>query len=298
MVKKSSLEAPQYGFTPTDGLLGTAKRSSDMDAVCPATLPECEKYWRHDDCSFGDPGDPSNPKNSEGRTIAWYASLDIDNTWGGNNYETPETIGLGPITDSIDNKTGEATPDGIPDIPVIDDEYLIVVGYVNCISNYSDGAGDRCDPPELYSGEDSAYEVDARVEILVDGDEAPRNASSDGKRPADNYASTTKDFKIKVNEWKAIAVVKWDNNLPSPESNTSYPGNAIITDTKMEDQGIDTDPVSHPVCTYDMAEAVLIPIWNEDAYVKSIICPNAEGSIKGTCNKEIDCDLHVSLRAG
>ncbi len=236
LIKKESLEAPQYGFTPTEGLLGTSYRWDENESACPSTLPECEKYWRHDDCSFGDPGLEGV---EEGRTIAWHASLDIDNTWGGNNYETPETIGLGPIADY--------DGDGQPDVDIIDDQYLVVVGYVNCVSNYSEGR-DRCDPQ--YTGEDSAYEVDARVEILIDGDEAPRKAGKD--RPADNYASTTKDFKIKVNEWKAIAVVKWDS------------GNAIVTDTAMPDEGITTDPVNHPVCTYDNSDAVLIPIWDAD----------------------------------
>jgi hypothetical protein len=275
MIKKSSLEAPQYGFTPTEGLLGTSYRTNDMDAGCPVTMPECEKYWRHDDCSFGDQGLEGI---DDGRTIQWHASLDIDNTWGGNNYETPETIGLGPILDE--------DGDGVPDTPVIDDQYLLVVGYVNCVSNYSDGAGDRCEPG--YTGEDSAYTVDARVEILLDGDEAPRDASSDGKRPADSYAKTTKDFQINVNEWKVIAVVKWDNSLPSPESNSSYPGNAIVTDTKADygDYGIEIDPVNHPVCTYDMADAVLIPIWDPETYKSHITYVDPETNFQiGSCKE-------------
>ena len=271
MIKKSSLEAGSYNFTPTEGLLGTKARNVDcaLGTIDPSTnKDECEAYWRHDDCSFGDNGLDGV---DEGLTIQWHASLDIDNTWGGNNYETPETIGLGPITD--------ANGDGVPDVPVIDDEYLLVIGYVSCVSNYSDGAGDRCD--SAYTGEDKAYTVDARVEILVDGDEAPRKASSDGKRPADNYSAT--DFKINVNEWKVIAVVKWDNSLPSPESNKSYPGNAIVTDVKMEDQGIEIDPVNHPVCSYDNSDAVLIPIWNAETYKAYIETPNEEGSKLGTC---------------
>ena len=263
MIKKNSLEAPMYGFTTTEGLLGTSYRNEFNE--CPATLPECEKYWRHDDCSFEDSGLYGV---DEGRTIAWHASLDIDNTWGGNNYETPETIGLGPITD--------ADGDGVPDVPIIDDQYLIVVDYVGCISNYTDGAGDRCDPN--YNGEDSAYEVDARVEILIDGEEAPRQGTPD------SYAQTTKDFKIKINEWKAVAVVKWDNTLASPESNASYPGNAIVTNTKMENEGIEIDPVNHPVCTYDLSDAVLIPIWDADTYRNYITNVNENGVQIGTCN--------------
>ena len=209
LIKKKSLEAPQYGFTPIEGLLGTSYRTTDMDASCPVTMPECEKYWRHDDCSFGDPGLYGI---EEGRTIQWHASLDIDNTWGGGNYDTPETIGLGSIQN--DN--------------IIDDQYLIVVGYVNCRSNYSEGS-DRCDPQ--YTGEDSAYEV-----------------------------------------WKVIAVVKWDS------------GNAIVTDTAMPDEGITTDPVNHPVCTYDMSDAVLIPIWDAETYKTYITTVWDDIYVIGTCD--------------
>ena len=248
LIKKTSIEAPQYGFTPTEGLLGTSQRPEYMDDTCPVTLEECEKYWRHDDCWFGDWG--TDYYVEEGRTIQWHASLDIDNTWGGNNYETPETIGLGSTVRN-DN--------------IIDDQYLIVVSYVNCISNYSEG-GDHCDPK--YTGEDSAYEVDARVDILIDGEDAPRKGSSD------SYSATSKDFKIKVNEWKAIAVVKWDS------------GNAIVTDKAMPDEGITTDPVNHPVCTYDNSDAVLIPIWDAETYKSYIETPYDEYEYSpaiGTC---------------
>lgn len=245
LIKKESLEAPQYGFTPTEGLLGTLYRWDENESACPSTLPECEKYWRHDDCSFADPG-LTGVEN--GRTIQWHASLDIDNTWGGGSYEKPENIGLGPVPDANS---------------IIDDQYLVVVGYVNCVSNYSEG-GDRCDPQ--YTGEDSAYEVDARVEIFVDGDEAPRKGSSD------SYSATTRDFKIKVNEWKVIAVVKWDS------------GNAIVTDTAMPDEGITTDPVNHPVCTYDNSDAVLIPIWDADTYRSHITTPDYDGMVIGSCD--------------
>ena len=250
LIKRHSLEAAQYGFTQTEGLLGTSQRSEDIN--CPVTLPECEKYWRHDDCSFGDQGLKGVDEN---RTIAWYASLDIDNTWGGNNYETPETIGLGPIADN--------DGDGQPDVNIIDDQYLLVVSYVNCNSNYSDRY-DRCDP--YYNGSDSAYEVDARVEILLDGDEAPRSGT------LDKYSASTKDFKIKVNEWKAIAVIKWNS------------GEAIVTDTAMPDEDIEIDPKNHPVCTYDMADALLIPIWDADTYKNHITYVDPDTSIQiGTC---------------
>ena len=290
MIKKTSIEAADR-FDVKEGLLGTVKRTADMDG-CLVTEPNCEKYWRHDDCSFGDPGEEHPLPEDIGRTIQWYATLDIDNTWGGNNYETPETIGLGPIEDELDNATGQKTEDsdkdgradgdGIPDVQVEDDQYLIVVGYVNCQSNYSEG-GDRCDP--AYTGEDKAYEVDAQVEIRIDGDEAGKRKNA-ADRPDDSYAESTKNFKIKVNEWKVLAVVKWDNSLASPESNKSYPGNAIVTDKAMTTEGITIDPVSHPLCTYDNSDAVLIPIWDADTY-KSYIETPYDSTGDGTADKSI-----------
>ena len=270
MIKKNSLEASQYGFTPTEGVLGTSQRTADQEGACPYTLPECEKYWRHDDCSFSDQG---LSEVEAGRTIQWHASLDIDNTWGGNNYETPETIGLGPIEDKDE--------DGVPDVPVIDDEYLLVVGYVGCTSKY-DGPN-RCD--ETYAGEDAVHEVDARVEIFIDGIEVPRDVTAD--RPADEYANATRNFKIKVNEWKAIAVVKWDNSLMPPENNPTYPGNAIVSDNtagSMGSYGITLDSQKHPVCTYDMSDAVLLPIWNASEYVKRVTEVDENGGRIGTCD--------------
>ena len=295
MIKKESLEAPAFGFAQTNGVLGTQSRTEDLD-TCLVTDVNCNQYWRHDDCCFSDKGLASNKMSLEdlirdNRTIAWHASLDIDNTWSGNNYGTPETIGLGPIDDILDNNTKEKTQDsdndgipdgdGIPDISVIDDQYLLVVSYTQCLSRFADGQ-DRCDPS--YTGSDAAYEVDVRVEILVDGEEAPRPAGSD--RPADTY---TKDFKMKVHEWQAIAVVKWDNKLESPKSNPTYPGNAIVTNTKENYEGIEIDPVNYPVCNYEMSEAILAPIWDEDDYLKFITCPDATGAIRGKCNKEFEC---------
>lgn len=234
-----------------------------------------EEYNRHDDCSFGDNGLTSDSVDASG-TIQWHASLDIDNVWGGGNFENPETIGLGPI----DDKDG----DGKPDVDVIDDQYLVVVGYVNCLSKFNDGF-DRCDPN--YTGEDGAHEIEAKVDILLDGDYAPRKAGSD--RPADSYGTeengkmNTK-FKIKLYEWKVLAVVKWDNSLKGPDSNPAWKGNAIVSDTKMESEGITIDPVNHPVCAYDNSDAVLVPIWDADAYVNFVTNPNELDVIIGECH--------------
>ena len=276
MIKKNSLEAPQYNYTPTEGVLGTAYRSESQDSACPFNVEGCEKYWRHDDCSFSDQGLTGIESQ---RTIQWHASLDIDNTWGGNNYETPETIGLGPIVD-------KDPEDGIPDISIIDDEYLLVVGYVGCTSKYNDNV-DRCS--SSYTGEDGAYEVEARVDVLIDGVDIPRAATVD--RPADSYRNATRDFKIKVNEWKAIAVVKWNNSW-KPEISQKYTGDAFVYDEEYKqtsdsctgDCTITLDSRNHPVCTYDMSDAVLLPIWDPVAYKKRVEEPDPDTNIQiGTC---------------
>ncbi len=264
-IKKTSIEAQRYGFKYKEGLMGTAMKKDDFSCFIDND-PMCERYYRHDDCSFMDNGHDSY--NTE--TIAWHASLDIDNSWGGGNYNFPETIGLGPIDDN--------TNDGIPDIDVLDDQYLVVVNYSNCSSNYSDGY-DRCAPD--YTKEDSAYEVDARVDIIVDGESAPRDGTPD------NYDETTKNFKIKPYEWKVIAVVKWDNALQGPESMQKYRGNAIVTDKAMLRFGIETDPVNYPVCTFDTADANIIPIWNVYSYYEHITSVNYDtGSTIGICDKK------------
>ena len=279
LVKKTSLEAAKNdNMIKKEGFLGTKADTLGSND---------EEYRRHDDCSFGDPGLEGV---DEGKTIQWHASLDIDNTWGGANYDNPETIGLGPIADTKDNATGQDTADlnkdgipdgdGIPDVSIDDDQYLVVVGYVNCTSNYEgEDANEHC--KASYTGEDSVYEVDAKVEILIDGEEAPRKAGVD--RPEDSYEKTTKDFKIKVNEWKVIAAVKWNDSWKGPESNPKYPGNAYVTDKKDSGEGIEIDPVNHPVCTYDNSDAVLIPIWNAEEYRTHITTSNEEGKAIGTC---------------
>ncbi|MBP7433832.1 hypothetical protein KA996_09845, partial [bacterium] len=252
MIKKTSLEAPIYGYTPLEGVLGT--NEMPLGSFDP-TNPEHYRYFRHDDCSFSDKGTEGSEIQE---TIAWHASLDIDNTWGGNNFETPETIGLGPIED----KNG----DGVPDDAVMDDQYLIVVGYVNCTSQYADKV-DRCKAD--YQGEDGVNEVDARVDILIDGVDAPREErvkNGTAIRPADKYAETTKNFKIKLSQWKVIGVVKWDGSLPGPETNPKYPGDAIVSDEAMTDEGIDVNPTGYKTCKFDYTDAVLVPVWTDTQY--------------------------------
>lgn len=269
LVKKSSIEAKIFQFDILDGLLGTKQRRVDNE--CPVALPECEAYWRHDDCSFGDNGILDEYTEE---TIAWNAKFFMDNYWGGGgSYEDPETIVMGPTADEKNNTTGENEPDGYPDAGIPDDQYLVVVTYGNCEQNFSDGH-DRCD--SNYNGEDGAGEVDARLTILVDGAEIPREGY-------DHYYTTSKDFKIKLNEWKVVAVIKWDSSMHGPDSKLK--GNAIVSDTYLPEHGIDIDPVRYPVCVFDNTEATLVPVWDRLAYIDHITTPDpATDSVIGSCN--------------
>lgn len=243
LVKKSSLEAPVYGFSRLDGLLGTSRGSADNS--CDSLDPECERFWRHDDCSTYDDG------KFPGETVAWGASFVYDNTWGGGgNYRFPETIVMGASDGSVD---------------IADDQYLVVVNYSGCLSKYQDSI-DRCDGN--YPGDDGAYEVDARLEIVVDGEEVPRKATD--SRPADHYYGSSKDFKIRQNEWKVVAVINWNNSLDGSESNPEVRGNAVVSDIVMPEQGIKIDPVHYPVCVYFRSADLLVPVWDKDAYVQFV----------------------------
>lgn len=252
LIKRTSLEADsltEYGYERTDGVLGTNARPTDIDDNF-KNDPEYWRYFLHDDCSFSDKGAES-PDIRE--TIKWQASLDLDNTWGGNNFETPETINLGPVDDK--------DRDGIPDKTINDDQYLVVVGYVNCTSKYEDKRN-ACDPD--YKGDGAVNEVDARVEIMVDGVEVPRNAR--GFIPADNFSESTKNFKIKYQEWKVVAVIKWDSSLAGPENNPKYQGSAIVSDVAMAEAEIETDARSYKTCRFNYIDAVMVPVWNKIDY--------------------------------
>jgi len=251
LIKKNSLEADrlaEYGYERTDGVLGTNARPTDIDDNF-KNDPEYWRYFLHDDCSFSDKGAESPDKDAESpdirETIKWHASLDLDNTWGGNNFETPETINLGPIDDK--------DRDGVPYKTIYDDQYLVVAGYVNCTSKYEDKRN-TCDPD--YKGDGAVNEVDARVEIMVDGVEVPRNAR--GLIPADNFSESTKNFKIKHQEWKVVAVIKWDNSIAG--------GDAIVSDVSMPEFDIETDAESYKICRFDYTDGVMVPIWNKIDY--------------------------------
>ena len=290
LIKRSSLEAEALNYTPTEGVMCTNMQWEGMNYSPTEDLdydgrPDYEKYFRHDDCSFTDQGYETVNGQNISESIAWNASFDLDNTWGGGNYENPETTGLGPIED----KDG----DGKPDKKIIDDQYLVVVGYSYCTSKgFADSTWNECCDPEDpdCKGDGSAYEVDARVDIIIDGIEAARPERTQGGeviRPADNYSDTTKYFKIRPDEWKVIAVIKWDGSLPGPEHNPSYEGDAIVTDIAMTDEEIEINPSEYQTCKFDITLCELVPVWDKEAYYEWVdqpMNPHDENSPKiGEC---------------
>ena len=270
LIKRSSLEAGTWNYTPTDGVMCTNQQYEGMDYSPTDDLdsdgkPDYEEFYRHDDCYFADQGLEIINNQTITETIAWNATFDLDNTWGGNNYENPETIGLGPIED----KDG----DGKPDKQIMNDQYLVVVGYSYCTpKDFADSTWDTCCDPsdtENCNGDGSAYEVHARVDILIDGFEAARDERTQNGnviRPADNFSETSKLFTIKPDEWKVIAAIKWDNSLPGPESNPSYEGDAIVSDVAMTDEDIEIDASNYQTCKFDVTLCELVPIWDEQSY--------------------------------
>jgi len=254
LIKKVSLEAAERNFTRKQGLMCTyALPPGNIDCFDPYN----EKYCRHDDCSFADQG---AEKAEIQETIAWNASFYRDNHWGGDSFESPETIGLGSI--------------GVKEArPIIDDEYLVVVNYSFCETSSDDNKNNCCpkgevdDKGKTCTGE--AYEVNARVDIIVDGHDAPR--------AGDNYPDSTKNFVIKPNEWKVIATIKWDNSLPPPVTNPDYEGSAIVTDVAMLEHEIETDAKSYKTCKFSVAFCELVPIWDKEAYYEFVESPQVEG---------------------
>ena len=112
LIKRSSLEVGNYNYKPETGVMCTVQQYEGMeysptDDFDSDGHPDYEKYFRHDDCSFFDQGLESVNGQTITETIAWGATYDIDNRWGGGNYKNPETIGLG----SIEDKDGDGKPD-------------------------------------------------------------------------------------------------------------------------------------------------------------------------------------------
>ncbi len=276
MIKRSSLEAATFGYTPTDGVMCTSMQFEGMNYSPTEDIdgdekPDYESFFRHDDCYFADQGFDNIYGQPVTETVAWNATFDLNNTWGGGNYKNPETIGLGTITDE--------NGDGKPDKDIIDDQYLVVVNYAFCTpKGFEDTSWNTCCNPADSScnGDGSAYEIDARVDILIDGVPAPRAERVDGEdvlRPADNYSETSRSFKIRPDEWKVVAVIKWDSSLPSPVDNPKFTGDAVVSDVAMPDAGIETDASSYKTCRFDVTLCEVTPIWDVQEYYSWVDSP-------------------------
>ena len=270
LIKKVSVEAAgERNWPIKDGLMCGLEQSQGMGDTINCYDSQNEIYCRHDDCYFADQGGESTEE-----TIAWNATYDYDNKHGGGNFESPETIGLGPI-----EKDGA--------LHIDNDEYLVVVGYSYCTTRmYDDSSYDTCcNPAEPgCTGKGEGYGVTARVDIMVDGVDAPRKAreiSGSEVRPADNYSMTSKEFVINPGEWKVVSVVKWDNSLPPPDTNPNYEGDGIVTDIAMTDHEIETDASSYKRCNWDVSHCRLVPIWNEEDYYNFVNSPQTEGDETG-----------------
>ena len=274
LIKKHSLEAPKYGYEPEEGMMFTnyyepgshdPYEDSDNDGK-----PDFEEFFRHDDCSFGDPGQSTVNSQLIISSIGWNAAFELDNQWGGDNYNDPEAITVG----HRNNKE--------PDRKVFDDQYLIAVHYSYCTPNFDD-LRDTCSSE--YDGEDQAYEVDARIEIFIDGEIVPRPEKN--WRPADNFSKESQDFKIHPGEIKVIGVIKWDNEMADSSMHGGFVSDAIVTDIAMPEHDIETDARAYKTCLFPYAYTYLVPIWDEEAYYKLVYShqnPNDENSpANGEC---------------
>jgi len=230
-----------------DGLMCTAMKTSNLPGSS-----------THDDCHFNDLG--NNGKflwtgcNGDFQTIAWHASLDLDNTWGGADYTSPETINLGPIEDA--DKNGE------PDVNPYSDDYLVVVNYNRC-QNLKDEDQSACQPGGTHN---TAH---ARVEIFVDGDRAPRDGDNQGNSDEDPLNRI--DFVIHPQEWIVVDLITWDQNLPA-RKNTKWHGDAIV---KNQPSYLDK------ICKFDLSYCHDTPIWGEGTFETWVT--NTNNTVDGTC---------------
>jgi hypothetical protein len=190
----------------------------------------------HDDCHWNDFGLNGDfvftDCSGDLQTIAWHASLDLDNTWGGGNYETdPEVINLGPMDDVDKNDD--------PDVAPFSDNYLVLVNYNNCRNLVDDGSNADCEEGGVN------YNVHARVEIFVDGLAAPRKGTPD-------EALTKIDFVIRPHEWIMLDIVSWDQT----HTTGKWQGDAIVKNA----------PADYKVCKFESSNCTNVEVWNIAAY--------------------------------
>jgi len=181
---------------------------------------------------------------SQTQTLAWHAFYDIDNTWGGVAYTSPETINFGPLYDSRGGPVvnGKETGDGIPDVTPFDDEYLVIVNYNTCWDLKNN------DPSICESGGKN-YNVHAKVEIFVDGKVAPRAGTQDDK------SLSRTEFVIRPYEWIVIGTFTWDGALVP--STPGWSGDAVVHDV----------PTTHTkICRFRSSHCHNVAIWDYAAY--------------------------------
>ncbi len=248
LIKKTSLEGSPSDTTYGDfGYMCTqyAKGGECLDR------PTCT---RHDDTNQGDRG---TSYHSDDVSIKWNSQLDLDNRWGGGNYENPETINLLDV--------GCYTNPGSCDLSKNNDDYLVVVTYYDC--------NDR----DLDDGNDcETSEVDAEVKIFIDGDLAPRSGVRESDGRADSVDPASLKFKIKPHQWKVIAEINW-NGSSKPRQGKRYEGDAVVTDAYAK---------TFPLCTWDSSFCYnnLVPVWGNpvqadgaQAYRTFVTSPPPEG---------------------
>ncbi|HOW52331.1 MAG TPA: hypothetical protein PLV42_09850 [bacterium] len=229
LIKKKGMDAcaTEVG---ADGLMCTSMKRPGLSGIETAT---------HDDCHFNDLGLNGEyvftDCNGEFQTIGWYASLDLDTTWGGGNYTNPETINLGPIDDSDRN--------GQPDVNPFSDDYLVVVNYNKCQNLVQGGSNADCEEGG------SAYNVHARLEVFVDGIKAPR-AHKEGRPDDDDIARI--DFVIRPQEWIVLDHITWDQALTTGK----WAGDAVVKNP---------DAAYQP-CSFDSSNCTNVSIWDTAAY--------------------------------
>ena len=238
LIKKTSLETGagleaygEIGFMCTE--------HAPSDGTC--TKDNCKK---HDDCNNSDNGFTTDRYISN----SWNSQLDIDNRWGGGNYENPETIGLLDV--------GCYTEEGSCDLTHNDDDYLVVVTYFSCADkDISDG--DACEP-----GGDANL-VDVEVKIFIDGAAAPRIGIRESDSAVDSVQETSLKFKIKPNQWKIVAEVDWDGESAKRQGK-KYNGDAVVTDTLS---------TTYPLCTWESSYCFsnLVPVWGTPTEADGVI---------------------------
>ncbi len=236
LVKKQGMDSCQ-NLSGADGLLCTSMGTPLYpDLASPS----------HDDCHFndtgcnGDHGDcnqcSGGEPTSDFRTIAWYAALDLDNTWGGGGYTNPETINMGPIDDDDHN--------GQPDVNPFTDQYLVIVNYNLCQNLVEGGSNADCEEGGAY------YNAHAKVEIFIDGDKAPR-PHKEG-RPDDDDPLVMLEFVIRPNEWIVVDHIFWDQSLTTGK----WGGDGYVRNP----------PADYRVCNFDLSYCHNTPIWDVAAY--------------------------------